>query len=134
MEAESEPQKPEATPETPAPTPELAPEEQQEEKTETKKFKTIATRDGEIMADQVLCAAMLFYYTKEFRQCQIIRTLDSQELKQADLLFDVGYQFNPKRNLFDHNQKDFARKYYQSNQAKMSSCSLILQKFGKEVI
>ena len=73
-------------------------------KEETPKVKKIiATKTGEIFADQVVGAAMLFYYTKEFKGCGILRTLDIEELKKADLLFDVGYKYNPGKRLFDHN-------------------------------
>ncbi len=46
---------------------------------------------------------MLFYYTEEFKGCDIIRTIDIELLNKADLLFDVGYQYDPLKRWFDHN-------------------------------
>jgi hypothetical protein len=62
---------------------------------EPKVKRVIATKTGEIFADQVVAAAMLFYYTEEFKGCDILRTVDVEELNKADLLFDVGYHYNP---------------------------------------
>jgi len=55
------------------------------------------------MADQVLAAAMLFYFTEEYMGSKIIRTTSQTELEKADLLFDVGYKYNPNKHKFDHN-------------------------------
>ena len=46
---------------------------------------------------------MLHYFTEEFKGCEIIRTTNRDELQKADLLFDIGYKYDPLNNMFDHN-------------------------------
>jgi len=59
-----------------------------------------------------LAAAMLYYYTTEYKGCEVLRTTDEEKLKTADLLFDVGGVYYSYYKKYDHNQETFTNKYY----------------------
>ena len=55
---------------------------------------------------------MLYYYTTEYKGCEVLRTTDEEKLKTADLLFDVGGVYYSYYKKYDHNQETFTNKYY----------------------
>ena len=54
-----------------------------------------------------------------------------------DLVFDVGHEYNPTNNRFDHHQKGFEEHFFPQDElptTKLSSAGLIYKHFGKEII
>ena len=96
--------------------------------------KTIATHDGVFHADEVLGCTMLTKYTDEFLDANIIRTRDPIVLAKADLVLDVGGEYNPQTKRFDHHQREFSDTFTQFHDIRMSSAGLIYRHYGREVI
>ena len=62
----------------------------------------IATHNGKFHADDVFGAALLLLL---FPNAKLLRSRDEGELSKADIVFDVGAVYDPKRKRFDHHQK-----------------------------
>jgi uncharacterized UPF0160 family protein len=97
-------------------------------------LKKIGTHSGSFHCDEVM-ACYLLKNTKEFANSTITRTRDRSILATLDIVVDVGDEFDPSRNRFDHHQKSFndffGGKY---NHIRLSSAGLIWKYFGKEII
>lgn len=67
---------------------------------------TIATHDGPFHADDVLAVAMLknFDYPGNTR---VLRTRDTEVLREADFVVDVGGVYDPATRRFDHHQRGY---------------------------
>ncbi len=76
----------------------------------------LATHDGPFHADDVLAAALVRNFLDS--EATVVRTRDSQVLKAADLVFDVGGIFDPIAARFDHHQREY--------QGKRSSAGMVL--------
>ena len=77
---------------------------------------------------------MLSNHTKEFRNANIIRSRDSNILSTADIIVDVGAEFDKNNNKFDHHQSSFNEQFSNDFETKLSSAGLIYKYFGKEII
>jgi uncharacterized UPF0160 family protein len=100
-------------------------------KTNTKKDSqlTAATHDGSNHADDAYAGAML---QKEFADVRFIRTRNSEILKEAAIVFDVGGEYAPERNRFDHHQRGGAGE--RENGAPFASAGLVWQKYGCSIV
>lgn len=97
-------------------------------------LKKIGTHSGSFHCDEVM-ACYLLRTTKEFTNSPITRTRDKNILATLDIIVDVGDEFDPSRNRFDHHQKSFNDVFGgRFNSIRMSSAGLIWKYFGKEVI
>lgn len=96
--------------------------------------KTIATHDGAFHADEVLGCTMLTKYTDEFYDANIVRTRDPNVLAAADLVLDVGGEYNPKTKRYDHHQREFTEAFTPFHDIRMSSAGLIYRHYGREVV
>ncbi len=67
---------------------------------------TIVTHDGKFHADDVFAAAALLLFLKG--DAEVLRTRDREKIKRADFVIDVGGEYAPERNRFDHHQKEGA--------------------------
>lgn len=90
--------------------------------------KTIATHNGNFHADDVFSVAAL---KSIFPSIQVIRTRDSEKITQADIVLDVGGEYNPDTDRFDHHQRGGAGE--RDNGIPYSSFGLIWQKYGADV-
>lgn len=72
----------------------------------TKMTKKIGTHDGNFHCDEILACFML-KQLEEFKDAEIIRTRNLDVLKTCDILVDVGREFIPSENKFDHHQSSF---------------------------
>lgn len=77
---------------------------------------------------------MLQNHTKEFRNANIIRSRDPNILSNADIIVDVGAEFDIKTKKFDHHQSTFNEQFSKDFQTKLSSAGLVYKYFGKEII
>ncbi len=90
--------------------------------------KTIATHNGNFHADDVFSVAAFKIICPSFK---LIRTRDSELIAKADIVIDVGGEYNPDTNRFDHHQRGGAGE--RENGIPFSSFGLIWQKYGLEI-
>jgi|TARA_R110001583_G_scaffold195535_1_gene375629 uncharacterized UPF0160 family protein len=90
--------------------------------------KTIATHNGNFHADDVFSIAAL---KSIFPSFNLIRTRDLAIIGQADIVIDVGGEYNPDAGRFDHHQRGGAGE--RENGIPYSSFGLIWQKYGLEI-
>ena len=90
--------------------------------------KTIATHNGNFHADDVFSIAAL---KSLFPSFQLIRTRDSELIARADIVVDVGGEYDVETDRFDHHQRGGAGE--RENGIPFSSFGLIWQKYGLEL-
>jgi uncharacterized UPF0160 family protein len=90
--------------------------------------KTIATHNGNFHADDVFSIAAL---KSIFPSFNLIRTRDLAIISQADIVIDVGGEYDPDAGRFDHHQRGGAGE--RENGIPYSSFGLIWQKYGLEI-
>jgi len=90
--------------------------------------KTIVTHNGNFHADDVFSIAVFKIILPSFK---LIRTRDLELISKADIVLDVGGEYNPEADRFDHHQRGGAGE--RENGIPYSSFGLIWQKYGLEV-
>lgn len=90
--------------------------------------KTIVTHDGNFHADDVFSIAAL---KSIFSSVKLIRTRDLALIGKADIVVDVGGEYDPDTDRFDHHQRGGAGE--RENGIPYSSFGLIWQKYGSEI-
>lgn len=86
---------------------------------------TIATHNGNFHADDVFSIAALKHIFPSF---ELIRTRDSVLIEKADIVIDVGGEYDPDKGRFDHHQRGGAGE--RENGIPYSSFGLIWKKYG----
>ncbi|MFA6251007.1 MAG: MYG1 family protein [Candidatus Paceibacterota bacterium] len=94
-----------------------------------KKNKILITHNGAFHADDLFAASTLSILNNG--NVKIIRTRDPKIITSGDYVFDVGGEYNPEKNKFDHHQKGGAG--VRPNGIPYSSFGLVWKKFGKEI-
>jgi len=89
---------------------------------------TIVTHDGNFHADDVFSIAALKIIFPSFN---LTRTRDAKVISQADIVIDVGNEYDPDKGRFDHHQRGGAGA--RENGIPFSSFGLIWQKYGLEL-
>ena len=89
---------------------------------------TIATHNGNFHADDVFSIAALKCIFPSFK---LIRTRDLALIGKADIVIDVGGEYNADTGRFDHHQRGGAGA--RENGIPFSSFGLIWQKYGLEI-
>ena len=87
--------------------------------------KTIVTHDGNFHADDVFSIAAL---KSVFSGFNLIRTRDLEVIAKADIVIDVGGEYNADAGRFDHHQRGGAGA--RENGIPYSSFGLVWQKYG----
>ena len=90
--------------------------------------KTIVTHNGNFHADDVFSIAALKSIIPSFK---LIRTRDLDVIAQADMVIDVGGEYDAATDRFDHHQRGGAGE--RENGIPYSSFGLIWQKYGIEI-
>lgn len=90
--------------------------------------KTIATHNGNFHADDVFSIAAL---KSIFPSIKLIRTRDLEIITKADIVVDVGGEYDPESDRFDHHQRGGAGE--RANGIPYSSFGLIWKKYGLEI-
>ena len=90
--------------------------------------KTIATHDGNFHADDVFSIAAL---KSVFPSFKLIRPRDLELIGKADVVVDVGGEYDADTDRFDHHQRGGAGE--RENGIPYSSFGLIWQKYGLEI-
>jgi uncharacterized UPF0160 family protein len=92
----------------------------------------IVTHNGSFHADDVFaCATLSIWADKNQYSTRIIRTRDPSIIERADYVIDVGMQYDPKKNRFDHHQKDGAGLH--ENSTPFASFGLVWKHFGEKI-
>ncbi|KAJ3388089.1 hypothetical protein HDU92_001634 [Lobulomyces angularis] len=85
-------------------------------------------------ADEALAVFML-KQVDDFKDAKIIRTRDPKIIEKADIVVDVGAEYLPEKNRFDHHQRSFNSTFSDNHKVtKLSSAGLIYKHFGREVL
>ncbi len=90
--------------------------------------KTIVTHNGNFHADDVFSIAAL---KRIFSSFKLVRTRDSDLIAKADIVVDVGGEYDAESDRFDHHQRGGAGE--RENGIPYSSFGLIWQKYGVEI-
>ncbi len=90
--------------------------------------KTIATHNGNFHADDVFSIAALKSIFPSFK---LVRTRDLELIAKADIVLDVGGEYDADADRFDHHQSGGAGE--RENGIPYSSFGLIWQKYGLEI-
>ncbi|XQF92134.1 MYG1 family protein [Pseudoalteromonas espejiana] len=86
---------------------------------------TVVTHSGNFHADDVFSIAVLKHVLPSFK---LIRTRDKALIESADIVVDVGGEYNPDIGRFDHHQRGGAGE--RENGTPYSSFGLIWKKYG----
>lgn len=89
---------------------------------------TVATHNGIFHADDVFSIAAL---KQIFPSLNLVRTRSSEIIAEADMVVDVGGQYDAGANRFDHHQRDGAGE--RENGIPYSSFGLIWKKYGVQI-
>lgn len=90
---------------------------------------TIVTHNARFHSDEVFgCAVLLLIYP----EAKIIRTRDRNIINGADIALDVGDEYDPLKNRFDHHQEGGAGK--RDNGVPYASFGLIWKHFGERLV
>ena len=70
----------------------------------SKKIKLV-THNGAFHSDDIFaCATLALVLEKEGKKFEVIRTRDKDIMKSGDYVFDIGGEYSPEKNIFDHHQ------------------------------
>lgn len=94
-----------------------------------KKNKILITHDGTFHADDLFAAATLSILNKG--NIKIIRTRDPKIIATGDYVFDVGGEYDPQRNRFDHHQRGGGG--IRDNGIPYASFGLVWKKYGEQI-
>ncbi|WP_165728891.1 MYG1 family protein [Pseudoalteromonas sp. 31A1] len=86
---------------------------------------TVVTHNGNFHADDVFSIAVLKHILPAFK---LVRTRDKALIESADIVVDVGGEYNPDIGRFDHHQRGGAGE--RENGTPYSSFGLIWKKYG----
>ena len=86
---------------------------------------TVVTHNGNFHADDVFSIAVLKHVLPTFK---LVRTRDKALIESADYVIDVGGEYDPETNRFDHHQRGGAGE--RENGIPFSSFGLVWKKYG----
>jgi len=89
---------------------------------------TVVTHNGNFHADDVFSIAALSHVLPSFK---LVRTRDAELIAKADIVLDVGGEYDADAGRFDHHQRGGAGE--RKNGIPYSSFGLIWQKYGLEI-
>lgn len=93
-----------------------------------KKIKVVV-HNGKFHTDDICAVAILSLYVK--RPLKIFRTRDPKIIAEADFVLDVGSEYNPEKNKFDHHQEGWDVK--RENGIIYASSGLVWKQFGEKI-
>ncbi|PWQ93890.1 MYG1 family protein [Leucothrix arctica] len=91
-------------------------------------MKTVVTHNGNFHADDVFSVAALKSILPAF---ELVRTRKPELISKADIVIDVGGEYDPEAGRFDHHQRGGAGE--RENGIPYSSFGLIWKKYGLEL-
>lgn len=93
----------------------------------------VATHNGHFHADEALAVHMLRRLVPEYMAAQLVRTRNPAELAKADIVVDVGGEYDAETRRFDHHQLGFTTTFPE-RATKLSSAGLIYLHFGRGIV
>lgn len=93
------------------------------------KNKICVTHNGSFHADDLFATAALSILNNG--NIKIIRTRDEKIFKTADYLYDVGGEYDPSKNIFDHHQKGGGG--VRDNGIPYAAFGLVWKKYGEQI-
>lgn len=93
---------------------------------------TIGTHNGHFHADEALAVYML-RKLPAYHDAELVRTRDPAKLATCHTVVDVGGEYKPEENRYDHHQRTFATTFPGRN-TKLSSAGLVYLHFGKALV
>lgn len=95
-------------------------------------MRLICVHDGAFHADDVMGAAIL---TLLYPEATVLRSRDPFILSRCDALVDVGGEYDPDRNRFDHHQKGFAEQRDAAQDAiPFAGAGLVWRSYGAQCV
>ncbi len=94
-----------------------------------KKKKILVTHNATFHADDIFATATLSLLFDG--NIKVIRTRDEMQIKEADFVYDVGGEYDPALNRFDHHQKGGAG--VRENNVPYASFGLVWKTYGAAV-
>lgn len=94
----------------------------------------LATHGSNFHADDLCATAVLKTYFKYFHpkiKLKIIRTLDKAKLAAADIVYDIGGVYDPKKGRFDHHQKGGSGTH--TNGIQYAALGLVWKEYGVHI-
>ena len=88
--------------------------------------KKLITHSGPFHTDDVFATALLLHF---FPDAEVIRTRDEALITAGDIVYDVGRQYDPAKNRYDHHQ---AGAIHRQNGIIYSSFGLLWREYGVE--
>ncbi|MCF6344843.1 MAG: MYG1 family protein [Thiomicrorhabdus sp.] len=88
----------------------------------------LVTHSGRFHADEIFAIAMI----QMIKTVDITRTRDQEIIDQADIVLDVGAEYNPETLRFDHHQNSFTKT--REDGTPFATAGLVWEHFGKEVL
>ncbi|KAK9774465.1 hypothetical protein AB5N19_08864 [Seiridium cardinale] len=102
----------------------------------SKRLKTsavsIGTHNGHFHADEALAVYML-RLLPTYSDSSLVRTRDPALLQDCHTVVDVGGEYDPAQNRYDHHQRTFTTTFPGCD-TKLSSAGLVYLHFGKSII
>lgn len=95
----------------------------------------LLTHSGQFHADDIFSTALLNVYFKNKEpktKVKCKRSRIANDIKTADIVYDVGFIYNPKKLRFDHHQNDV--NLIRDNGVKYAAFGLVFKHFGPELI
>ncbi|KAF2184466.1 MYG1 protein-like protein [Zopfia rhizophila CBS 207.26] len=92
----------------------------------------IGTHSGHFHADEALAVSML-RLLPTYASSALVRTRDPTVLDTCHTVVDVGSQYEPTANRYDHHQREF-NTTFPGHATKLSSAGLVYMHFGKDII
>jgi len=93
---------------------------------------TIGTHNGHFHADEAL-AVHILRLLPAYATSPLVRTRDPSRLSECHTVVDVGGEYDPSTNRYDHHQRTFTTTF-PGRPTKLSSAGLVFLHFGKQVI
>ncbi len=89
---------------------------------------TLVTHSGRFHADEIFAIAMI----QMIKSVEIIRSRDPEIIDQADIVLDVGADYNPDTLRFDHHQNSFTKT--RADGTPFATAGLVWEHFGTEIL
>ena len=95
----------------------------------------LLTHSGLFHADDIFATALLTLYFKNKEpktKLKYKRSIDKKDIDKADIVYDIGRIYNPKKLRFDHHQNDSG--LVRKNGIPYAAFGLVFRHFGLELI
>ena len=88
----------------------------------------LVTHSGRFHADEVFAIAMILMIEDR----EVTRTRDDEIIQQANIVLDVGAEYNPQTLRFDHHQNSFTRA--REDGTPYATAGLVWEHFGERIL